>query len=155
VIRSHFYLALTPALQRATEKSGVTAAHDHAVTLTISKSRLKSGESNCCPAESVICTCQPMRSNRRALSTAATGLIRIVTTLCPFFEAWIAYVMASSQDTSIHGFEEVRGRRDGAFIMLQPHLTRSVAASLVPFESWLLPMSILALGIERLLDMTV
>jgi hypothetical protein len=28
-------------------------------------------------------------------------LMRIVTMLCPFFEAWIAYVMASSQDMSI------------------------------------------------------
>ena len=32
------------------------------------------------------------------------GLMRTVTTLCPFLEAWIAYVMASSQDTNIHGF---------------------------------------------------
>jgi hypothetical protein len=41
------------------------------------------------------------------------GLMRIVTTLCPFLEAWIAYVMASSKDTNIHGFEEVRERRYG------------------------------------------
>lgn len=86
--------------------------YDHAVTLSISESRLKSRESKWYPAESVICTCQPKRSNRRALSTAAIGVMRIVTTLCPFFEAWIAYVMASSQDTNIHG---VRRRRDGAF----------------------------------------
>jgi len=46
------------------------------------------------------------------------GLMRIVTTLCPFLEAWIAYVMASSKDTNIHGFEEVRERVMAYFIML-------------------------------------
>ena len=37
-----------------------------------------------CPAESVTRTCQPKLSSTRALSTATAGLIRIVTTLCPF-----------------------------------------------------------------------
>jgi hypothetical protein len=52
--------------------------------------RSKSGESNWCPAKFVICTRQSKRSNRRAVSTAAMGLMRTVTTLGPFLEAWIA-----------------------------------------------------------------
>jgi|LNFM01.1.fsa_nt_gb hypothetical protein len=59
-----------------------------------------------------------MRSNNRALSTAAMGLMRTVTTLCPSLEAWIAYVMASSQDTNIHKFVGGRGGVMAHFIML-------------------------------------
>jgi hypothetical protein len=46
------------------------------------------------------------------------GLMRTVTTLCPFLEAWIAYVMASSQDTNIHKFVRIRGGVMAHFIML-------------------------------------
>jgi hypothetical protein len=46
------------------------------------------------------------------------GLMRTVTTLCPFLEAWIAYVMASSQDTNIHKFVGGRGGVMAHFIML-------------------------------------
>ena len=64
--------------------------------------------------------------------------------------------MASSQDTNIHGFEGVRGRRDGAFHYAAAAFSPVSSGIIrVPFKSWLLPMSIFAIGIEHPLGMTV
>jgi len=74
-------------LIKCTARNKRDSANAYAVSCAGDESLSKSKGSNWCPAASVTCTCQPERSSTRALSTATAGLMRIVTTLCPSFDA--------------------------------------------------------------------